>query len=122
MLPNKGAEALAGKKKIEVDQTEELKSLSVEEVNKLLDEHASEIKTLPIFKRGDMVENSKLVEISDSPLMEGQKAIVVISGQDAAKLTGDPDRDCIINYVNKNGKLSRAGMNRRFLKKYKGVK
>ena len=126
-LPNPGAEAIrTGQNlvsKAEAYEAEKNPGLTIDQVNEIFLQHEDMMRDVPVFRRGDVVELNELGQLIDMDMerldkVEPKQLLMVLAcGKEALNITGDPFRDCVMNYVNKEGKLKVLALGSRFLKK-----
>ena len=93
------------------DKANEAEGISISLANNLLFKHEDALKSAPSFSKGQLVEKSKLTEITGSPLEDEQLAIVEAFGREAVAQTQNPYTNTIILFVDiKTGKLARAAV------------
>ena len=102
---------------IKMIQGNEIPSLTVEQMNLLLDTHKEGIVSKPSFKRGDMVELSDLGKAVGLNFMKvGQRAVVAGWGKSVVAITNDEGRDLELQMFDAAGHFIRVATDSRFVK------
>jgi hypothetical protein len=126
-LPNPGAEAIRRGEnlitKAEEHEANKNPGLNLEQINEIFLQHEDAMRNIPVLRRGDIVKLNDLGRLIDfdtdrlDQVQPEQLLMVLMTGKEALNLTGDPFRDCIMNYINKEGKLKVLALGSRFLEK-----